>query len=252
LALYDWVGEVTTVSFHDWAIEFFAANGVVPDLCGISRQDGKGSNRRYDRMAKRLRVEPLSSILGLELYHTLPNYVQLVFGWDVSAALINVAGKMMTFCGDQTMRGVDLNFFESFLERIGATVGLQYGIGYLRSFEFGPSAYAYGMSVGFGYTGEDMAKSDRIAAWFHDQARAKRHLHGFLRDVYPLNVISEPHLEQRVEGLPLADWIKQSPSRGTLRSLPRGAWLWRIDEANTETVRAPLADAGLLIAYLPR
>jgi hypothetical protein len=37
-----------------------------------------------------------------------------------------------------------------------------------------------------------------------------------------------------------------------LRSLPRGAWLWRIDESNIDSVRTVLAKAGLLIAFLPR
>jgi hypothetical protein len=252
LALYDWVGEIDTVQFHEWALKFFAANGVLPDICGISKVDGKDSNRSYKRLEKRLRAEPLSSVDGLELCHMLPGHFDLVFGCDVSASLIDVGGKMMTFCCDQTIRGIELNFFEPLLERIGTTVALQYGSGYLRLRESGPSAYASGMAAGMGYSTEELAEADRIATWFYERPGKKRHLMGLLRDVYPLNVISEPHLEQRVEGLPLADWIRQSPSRGTLRSLPRGAWLWRIDEANIESVRASLADAGLLIAYLPQ
>jgi hypothetical protein len=155
----------------------------------------------------------------------------------------------MVFCCDQSIGGVDLSYFEQLLEGIAQTVRIPYGIGYLRSFEFGPSFYAAGMVTGIGYSKEEMAEADRIGAWFRERMAQNRHLSGYLRDVYPLNVISDKHLSQRVGGVRLADWIGRSSARGTLRQLPGGATLWRIDEANVEGVRNTLAPTGLLIAY---
>lgn len=251
LALYDWEGEIDTVQFHDLAKDFFAANGVLPKVCGVPQPDGSSRNTSYTIMAERLRSEPLQAANGLALYHTLPDYAQLIFGWDVAAGLSFVLGKMMVFCCDQTIRSLDLNYFEAMLDRIGQFVTLRYGIGYLRSFELGPSIYAYGMVTGLGFSREEMSERDRIASWLHERMENNRQLTGYLRDIYPLNVISEPHLAQPVEGKPLRDWIDESPQRGELRGLPGGAWRWRIEESNVEQVRAALAKAGLLIAYPP-
>ena len=75
-------------------------------------------------------------------------------------------------------------------------------------------------------------------------------MQGYLRDIYPLNVLSAPHLHMPVNGVPLADWIRVSADRGTLRPLAGGAWLWRIDEPHVPAITAELEQAGLLIAAL--
>jgi len=200
-------------------------------------------------MAERLRTEPLPSADGLVLYHTLPDYAQLIFGWDVTAMLDCHRAKTMDFCCDQAIRGLDLNYFEGLLDRIGLLVKLCYGIGYLRSFELGPDIYACGMGTTSGFSDEEMAEADRIGSWFRERLAGNRHLSGYLRDVYPLNVLSEPHLSRRVDGIPLAEWISQSQKRGTLRELPGNACVWRIDESNVDGVRAEMIKTGLLIAY---
>lgn len=252
VALYDWDGELELKQFGDRATSFFAANHVSPDVGTLSAK-GRTRNANTRKTVERLlRSDDLASADTLELYHTIPDYAQLIFGWDVQTEALNVNGRTIYFGCDQALAGIDLDFLEEVIGQFSQIVQLRYGIGYVKQFEFGPCVYAHGMVSGFGYSREDLIKADRIGAWFRERMAGNRHLAGLLRDVYPLNVISEPHLSQRVEGLPLADWIRQLRLRGTLRSLPGGATLWRIDEANIESVRAPLADAGLLIAYLPR
>jgi hypothetical protein len=249
LALYDWDREIDTVSFHALAKDFFDANLVAPKVCGIAQPNEKDRTTSYARISERLRSEPLREADGLSLYHTLPDYAQLMFGWDVMAGLSFVLGRMMIFCCDQSIRGLDLDYFDRMLDRIGEMVSLRYGIGYVRTFELGPSVYAAGMVTGIGYNKKEIAEADRIGAWFRERMARNRHLTGYLRDVYPLNVISEKHLSQSVAGVRLADWIEKSPARGTLRALAGDATLWRIDETHVEAVRAELAPSGILIAY---
>jgi hypothetical protein len=249
LALYDWEGDLDTVQFHALAREFFDANGVLPDVCSVSNPAGTNQKRSYGVLAERLTSEPRLAPDGLIFYHTFPGYAQLIFGWDVTAGLSYSGGKLMDFCCDRTVQGVDLGYFERLLDRMSQLLTLRYGLGYFRSFDLGPDIYAAGMVTGIGYSKEEMAEADRIGAWFRERMAQNRHLSGYLRDVYPLNVISDKHLSQRVGGVRLADWIGRSSARGTLRQLPGGATLWRIDEANVEGVRNTLAPTGLLIAY---
>lgn len=202
-------------------------------------------------MEKHLRSGPLPGADGVSLYHTLPDYAQLVFGWDVTATLDFEEDKTMVLCCDQTMAGIGLDYFEGLLDRIARHLQLCYGIGYLRPFNLGPSIYAAGMNTTSDYSDEAMAEAHRIGSWFRERIGENRHRTGHLRDVYPLNVISAPHLSQRVDGLALSDWIGRESWRGTLRTLPGEAAVWRIEEAHVERVRAELIPTGLLIAYPP-
>ncbi len=56
---------------------------------------------------------------------------------------------------------------------------------------------------------QSVARAKLRLSWFSRNWNpgfwANRRLAGYLRDAYPLNVVSEPHLSQRVDGLPLAD-----------------------------------------------
>jgi hypothetical protein len=107
------------------------------------------------------------------------------------------------------------------------------------------------MVAGIGYSKEETVIRDRIGAWFRERMATNRHLSGYLRDVYPLNVLCETHLSQRIGGVPLGDWIGKRSARGELRPLAGGAALWRIDEENVQQVLDELAPSGLLIAYPP-
>lgn len=248
LALYDWQGDMNTVQFHALARSFFDANGVVPNICSVPRPDDSSETTSYSTMENRLRSKALP-VDALLLYHTLPDYAQLVFGWDVTASIDCREERTMAFCCDPTLRGIELEYFDGLLDRIANIVPLCYGIGYLRTFEQGPDIYADGMGAGSDFSDEGEAEADRIASWFHERMGENRQRTGYLRDVYPLNVISEPHLSQRIDGLALADWIAQSPQRGSLRSLPGNASVWRINESQVAHVREQLVKTGLLIAY---
>jgi hypothetical protein len=247
LAVYDWDGEIDTVQFHDLAAEFFEANGVSPNVVSVLQADGNSANTSYTVMEKQLRLQGLPATDGFALYHTLPRYAQLVFGWDVMTA-IDAKRKTMCFSSDESLAGVTLDFFEAMFERLSRFVKLRSGIGYRRSFGLGPALYAHGLVAGLAYGDERMIEADRIGSWFHESLAQNRRLASQLRDVYPFNALSEQQLSQRMDGLRLPDWIERSSARGTLKSLG-DAWLWRIPEANIDAVRAGLTKAGLLIAH---
>ena len=155
--------------------------------------------------------------------------------------------KTMLFCCDQSLGDVGLAYLEDLVIKISGLVELKYGAGYHRSFELGPAFYALGMISGLDYSPAEMAEGDRIGAWFNERLQENRHLAGYLRDIYPLNVLSSAHLEHRLESGCLADWIGQSPERGRLRSLQRGAWLWSVDDDQLEDVRRQLRKTDIFL-----
>ncbi len=247
LAVYDWSGEINVVEFHRIAKLLFDANGVSPDVGSLEASADENKVLDYPSIVAALSTGRNREARDCDFYHTLPGYKQLIFGWDVFASLISTVEKTMVFCCAQSLPSVDIGHFEEIVRRLAALVDLKYAIGYERPFELGPDLYAHGMVTGLGYSPEGMAQGDRIAAWMHERLGANRHLHGFVRDVYPLNVLSSSHVSRDVENVSLGQWIQQSADRGDLKQIGGEAWLWNLDHNQIDSVRADLQRAGCLI-----
>lgn len=70
-----------------------------------------------------------------------------------------------------------------------------------------------------------------------------------LRDVFPLNYLVDAHLNIKVNGSLLPDWIAAQPSRGELKKLIDGLWCWQVaSHADRTQIRSVLDNAGLLVA----
>lgn len=248
LVLYDWTGEFSFQSFMEWGIDFFSRTDSEPNLCSITDSNGKRMDGSLASISKRVWQPSPEWLSSLEMYHTLPDFEQLIFGWDVTAAIIVEEGlRTLWFCAGPNQ---PMQHFETLLARIAQSVHLTYGIGYSLPFSAGPTCYATGMVVDCDYTAASIAQADRVGSWFRERLGINRHLQGLLRDVYPLNVLSEKHLSQRVESATLREWVNRSSERGTLQELPGGATLWTVEPAHEAAVRQTLIQAGLLIAYL--
>lgn len=251
LALYDWSTDLSAPTFYEFAVRFFSANGATPDSGGLYMGLRTYSRTlKFSTIASRIKKPEYQGATSLDLYRTIPNYAQLVFGWDVTAGFHAKEHRDMYFCVGETIAQLEMDYFANLVEELSRVTNLTYGIGYTRAFRDGPDLYALGMCTNTDYTSEGMRIADRTAAWFRERIGKNRHLQGYLRDVYPLNVISRPHLDKLVHGTPLGDWIHQTPERGILRPLAGGAWLWRIDEQQVPQIQAELERAGLLIADL--
>lgn len=251
VALYDWSTEFTGPAFYEVAHSFFSANGITPDV-GILAIGDAPSNRvlKHSTVAKRIQQPEYANASYVGLYRTVPNYAQLVFGWDVVAGFHTRTSRDMYFCCGVSVAQLGLDYMAGLIERIAGLTQLSYGIGYTLPFHAGPEIYALGMATGPDDSQQGKILADRTCAWFRERIGQNRHRQGYLRDVYPLNVVSQPHLEMPVHGMALGEWIRHAPQRGSLRPLAGGAWLWRIEDAQVASVQAELEAAGLLIAQL--
>ena len=73
---------------------------------------------------------------------------------------------------------------------------------------------------------------------------------GFLRDVYPMTLLSDYHLSASVGSGTLEKWIRADPRRGTLG--PFGAkTLWTIETENLLAVQTALDPTGILLSSFP-
>lgn len=138
---------------------------------------------------------------------------------------------------------------ETLIKEISQYLKTYYGIVYLRDFDKGPGLYASGIITGLNsYKFPEQAEEEeRIAEWHRSYFRPERYHLGKLRDIYPMNLLSEAHLNQIVFGKTLKDWIESSPEHGELNPLTDILWEWWVPGEKISSVREALRSTGLLI-----
>lgn len=120
-----------------------------------------------------------------------------------------------------------------------------YGTGFFRDHRRGPESYVVGINRG-GLTESvaDVEEKRKVSFWvFGMDKQVWRQ--GLLRDVYPWNFLTRPHLEKQVSGLSLEDWVRQDTRRGSLIPLG-GTTLWEVSPPELAEVKQVLWDAGAI------
>ncbi len=244
LALYDWKSDIDTKSFCDIAINVFHDNNKLPNLIKYESADG---NRHSSRSLKRICKQTSAAHGTIQMYHTIEGYSQLIFGWNLNACKIDSDMRIITLGFGEFLSNLTLSYISRFVDSFASLSEFAYGMCYSRSFNLGPDLYAYGMITGQERTADEKLDEDRITAWLHDRINEKRHLKGYLRDVYPMNILSEKHLLREVDGQLLPEWIASDTARGTIRKIGIANWLWTVPNESLPNMQAILRSRGLTI-----
>src|SRR5579859_7119649 len=191
------------ISLHwlDGALHLFESYGVQVRAYGLGENAVCSSGiHTLGKNDSQLRAAVRSGVLRfLELYSHSVKRLKDVVDWEATA-IINLSKGDVQF-GLPARCGILLP------ELIRRTYALakplaawRYGIGYVRAMAKSPSFYAVGVLGGsaYPYADESQEDLDRVGAWLHEKLGRKRYLHGYLRDVYPVNLLSEEHVNARI------------------------------------------------------
>jgi hypothetical protein len=229
-------------------IDWFLVSNQTPTRMGISGENVKKSDKtktfkHYDKV---LKVVKFKNINDIWISATPPNHNETFDSIFTAGLDLNSPRTFLVLCFDDSILGFDQSYAEAFGQEMASYFDARYGIAYQRDFTKGPGLYAYGGIGSAGGVDIPEEEEDRITKWLHTYGRDDYKL-GDLRDVYPLNFLSSPHLERNVYGQSLKDWILSSPDHGDLKLLDQTLWSWYIPEDKIPSVREALRDTGILI-----
>jgi hypothetical protein len=143
--------------------------------------------------------------------------------------------------------------FRDWLRESVVALRPEYGIGYYRPRRLASAMYVIGM--GWELVGQPPEESPeemrRCGEWWDHGMRKTIWRQGILRDVYPLHILTKPQLDRLVGTIPLHEWIRQVPARGSLTELVEGWWLWDVPNDSAAQVRQALDKAGVLFQPPP-
>lgn len=129
----------------------------------------------------------------------------------------------------------------------------EYGIGFDRKYVWGPDMYCTGTIYNATRQPIPDEERDQIGAWMRKYALSNgKYKIGDLRDIYPYNMLTEPHLIRQIGSQNLKDWILSNPQHGTLEKITDRHWLWSIDPDQIPMIQEALEPTGILLCYKPK
>ena len=251
IALHDFRGRPTDIKdFFHYSVALFESYGLAPTRMGMGGEPYRSKKTvTYQYGVRALEKNNYQQVETLSLYAHPPDHGTDMFDWimnvvisfqrDETYCVISFDDRIIAWNPDILLRILD--FYSGFLKP-------QYGYGYQRLFKKGPSFFPMGVCVG---TKHGEIEEDWLTRWddeyFMDDGTYKT---GDLRDIFPLNILSQTHKERTVDGIPLFDWIQQDPDRG--RIIPvQDVWAWFIDLDKVDKVRDIFIQKHLLLCVSP-
>ena len=228
-----WVGYV---------VDLFRQYGLEPTRMGISSPSVKSTKMNsFKREIKKLGALDDKAITGITLQATL-NGSDDSQNDDIFTAIFDVGQQQdittFTLVLDKEIVPYNVDTWTKITRDFSLFFKPRYGYLFQRDYKKGPEWYPFGTSCNLKW---DDPEISAINCWSLAYRRKNgQYRSGDMRDIYPLNVLSEAHNERIVEEKSLFDWINEEPSRGKLTLLANNLWVWWVEEKNVRWRGAPL------------
>ncbi|OJW51790.1 MAG: hypothetical protein BGO67_07045 [Alphaproteobacteria bacterium 41-28] len=228
---------------------WFQKGGVIPikmDITGKNCVKGR-STIKFENGKKRLEQNNFQEITGIWIAALPPKVKIEMFDFIFAAHLDCTSPRdTLVLCWDDQIIRFERGYLETLAKDLYTYLQPAYGYGYQREFRQGPTFYPFGVLSGIDAFSEE---AKQITQWSIEYGRSDGNYRiGMFRDIYPINFLSKPHLDQKIGNQTLQCWIESSPQHGELHTLINNKlWSWWIPEDNIATVREELKPMGLLI-----
>lgn len=252
LVFYDWKDDLDLEGAMELSKDFFSLLGATANAAAYGR--GKSPIRRISpkSLGKAIRKPDVRSIEIQELVSPFNDMNK-----DTVYAGFSFFSRKKTAVFSHRSTEIDVDLFTTLTQKFSQAAKITYGIAYLRPVNLGPAMFAYDLS----YTADaeqtlDTQELSEMNLWrlertdmiAQNRLAPYRHLCGMMRDLYPMNVLTTPHVQREICGYPLMDWIAREDGRGHLEEVAEKVWIWVVPSCDLLRVRRILGGHGLLIS----
>jgi hypothetical protein len=197
---------------------------------------------------KKLLENSFKDVDSISLFANIPNHDIDMSDFNLGVFIrLKENRNSLIICFDNDIIPFTRPYLEELIQQQAHYFNPGYGICYQRSFEQGPLFYAFGMIEGIPNKPEYQYDRSMISKWFHEYGDPETYHVGLLRDIYPLNILSHPHLNQDIYGQSLRSWIDSSLNHGELKQLTSDIWSWWVPNEHIDQIRDDLKDTNILI-----
>ncbi|MDP3371280.1 MAG: hypothetical protein Q8S21_00055 [Candidatus Paracaedibacteraceae bacterium] len=253
---------MNAIALHDFSIENYDHKGwvnycvqlmnqygLIPTRMGISAPSIKSEKMKtYIREVKTLDKIDTNSVTSISLQATIhasdDSWKDYLFHCGLSYCHEKKVSFVLVFCDDihHTLK----NEINEIAKNLSQYFKPKYGYYYQRMRSKGPHCYATGTVMNLEREDEESTKIDTWGKKFRINNNYKT---GDLRDIYPMNLLVNEHLNRNVlNGKTLKDFIISDQRHGALEPLDEQRFAWWVENENIPLVRESLRSSGIIIA----
>ena len=229
--------------WFDYTLDFFRAHGIEPTRMSSQKTDKTVSMKIG---IKQLEENDYKINENIWIGATPPNHNSDMFDSIFMVSLEYTFGTTFVLCFDNQITHFDNHLIDNLTKYFSIFSRSQYGYAYQHKFSQGPDFYAVGSLGGRDRLPDE--EREKINRWNNVYCMPDGiYTLGDLRDIYPYNFLSTPHLERDIFGQPLRQWIESHSSRGKLTPLTDTLWSWHLTPDQISPVRNALAPTGIIL-----
>ncbi|MBM3469095.1 MAG: hypothetical protein FJX71_06670 [Alphaproteobacteria bacterium] len=246
VALYDLEAEKCNLpGWFDFMVNWFESIGETPQAMGLP------TSQKLIRFESGKRKLEKNGFQGIEDIHLMGGVSEAGtnLNWKTSVEICLRKKGFLYICFDDVIQLLNKDYITKLVKDLSRFCNFKYGIAYQREFTKGPDWYVNGIIEGISRTPENNIEREKIACWFKKYSVNNHYKTGLLRDIYLYNILTRTHLDQRVKGQTLEQWILQNATHGDLQSVTDRHWLWSLKPTQIPIVQEILQEADLLLCY---
>lgn len=215
--------------WHNYAIKTLEKLNLAPTYIGVYGKGWSGKYTDVKRTTSRLFTRKFAGVESITFVVAPSDSDAPAYDWNCYFMLFSKEdrGLELVICFDEKY----INFlsldFQNIIKEISILLNVEYGTGYRRENIKGPSTYAMGAAEGI------ISNSDEailITKWYKEGIFRGKYQEGYLRDIYPYNVLNLKHLNIKIEGVILKNWIDANAQNGNLTQISKDLWLWTVNQ----------------------
>jgi hypothetical protein len=224
--------------------KYFGLAGVEPQECSLEeRAVDKLRHLTMRNTKQRLLTGVVSNLASLTAYHFADkkNKGSEIFYISCDQGYGDQTLKYIDAISDiGTQRQNALAFLKDALDFVTP----YYGYSLEMPLGSNPALFSIGMSPS---TIRGQAETHAWQQASHAQLDGTKHREGFFRHVFEINVLSPPHLANKIGKTPFVEWVKE-PGHGKLEQWKKDVWVWFLPREDRVRCAKILQFNGLLTA----
>ncbi|TGL46697.1 hypothetical protein EHQ59_17660 [Leptospira kemamanensis] len=238
--------------FKEWSeyiLSLCEKENMEPDYPSIRLVNNKSSNIKLSTYKNRMKKLENYELSYLDLTKSQPDFSYISKDWELSANI----DRDEYF--DRIYLGFDIDKFKTvYIERLSIIsqviqfMAVDYGFCFHMDLKYGPGLYVSGIFVANYSNIFSKFEKESTSLWSNYQPDAMNAVkNGKLRYLYEYNILNKSHLERKVFGKSLEDWVKSSLKNGTIIPINDKLYMWTIDPKNLHSVINPLIDQNIFL-----
>lgn len=252
LAFYD-LGKIDTKGLFEYLEQFFINHNHPPLRASYSFkniEDKITKTQTFKHVKKKLKEHKFKNVEHFWFSHRPEGGDDSLDALIATNLELNGATEFHLYFHNDVVSH-DWDYVQKLAKDIRQYLQADYGIGFQRELNKGPGYYVAGVITGlpmFNLTQEQEKERTAIGDWFRARLSGGKYHIGLLRDIYPMNFLTQAHLGNKVGHQTLKEWIKEGRSeRGDLRPLTQDMDVWHVPEEKIETVGKSLRPYNFIL-----